>query len=74
MKPNSKFHQPDPLYIELLVSLSPLETQIETARCIGISPRMLRYYTAPPEKGGRPCPYPEQFALESLVEFRRVKE
>lgn len=67
MKPDAQQHDPDPQRLRELIEKSGLTIR-GAAEQIGISDRMLRYYLTPEDKKShRPCPYPEQFALESLA-------
>ncbi|MFK7161844.1 hypothetical protein V6U78_12440 [Marinospirillum sp. MEB164] len=67
MKPDANQHDPDPERLRELIEKSGLSIRA-AAQQIGISDRMLRYYLTPEDKKShRPCPYPEQFALEALA-------
>jgi hypothetical protein len=63
--PDATRHDPRPAYLRALVADTGL-SQRATARRIGISARLLRYYLAPREADHRVAPYPVQFCLESL--------
>lgn len=66
MKPNAKNHDPCPIYIRELIQRTGMIGEDVAAR-IGISVRMLRYYTAPVGGDWRPAPYLVQYALEQLA-------
>lgn len=73
MKPDARNHNPAPGYIRSLVESADL-TQREAARAIGITDRMVRYYLSDKPDSYRPCPYPEQFALECLTPGPTLQE
>lgn len=65
--PASGFHKPDPHYIKSLMRKIGM-TQKGIARRLGITPRVLRYYTQDTSAADRrECPYLVQYALEQLV-------
>ena len=66
MIPDSTKRDPRPEYIRALIAKAGL-TQRAAAKRIGISDRLIRYYTAGPEADGRPAPYCVQYALEALA-------
>lgn len=68
MQPNAELHNPDPEYLRVLVERTGLSQQA-VARRLGISPRLVRYYLAPPGPDSRPAPYTVQFALERLAAY-----
>lgn len=65
MSPDATKHDPRPEYLRALIDSAGL-SQRETARRIGVSERMMRYYLAAESADHRPAPYVVQFALESL--------
>lgn len=45
MKPDASKHNPDPAYLRLLLKQAGV-SQVEAARAIGVTERMMRYYLA----------------------------
>lgn len=68
-KPDAAHHNPRPDYLCALLSTAGL-SQLEAARRIGVSGRVMRYYLA----GEREAPYPIQYALEQLASGPPVPE
>lgn len=67
MKPDSSYHNPDPLYLRGLIKRAGL-TQGKAAELIGITDRAMRYYLSDEtNESYRPAPYPVQYALECLA-------
>jgi transcriptional regulator with XRE-family HTH domain len=60
--PDASKHDPRPEYLRALLDQTGL-SQHATARRIGISERVMRYYLA----GEREAPYPVQYAIERLA-------
>ena len=71
MIPDATKHDPRPEYIRALIAKAGL-TQRAAAKRIGVSERMMRYYTAGPEADGRLAPYCVQYALEALARAARL--
>jgi predicted transcriptional regulator len=69
MKPNAARHDPRPEYLRALVDKTGL-SQRAAAERIGISARLMRYYLALDAGEARTAPYPVQFALEALANYR----
>jgi hypothetical protein len=75
MIPDSTQHNSDPYYLDdivkkIVASKRYGNTQSVATR-IGISARTLRSYCDPGDQ--RQCPYPVQFALESLLDSLNAK-
>jgi hypothetical protein len=67
MKPDIALHNPSPAYLRGLLDQAGVK-QIEAARLIGVSDRMMRYYLADEASDKhRAAPYLVQFALECLA-------
>ena len=68
MKPDIKNYNPDPVYIRTLLEKAGL-SQRKTARILGVSERMMRYYLVHTDDPNyRPMPYTVQFAIECLAQ------
>ena len=63
MKPNAETHNPDPEYLTQVAKRTGL-TQARISELVGVPVRTLNRYLNTPGS----CPYPVQFALESLQE------
>ena len=61
-------HNPDPQYLRSILEALGM-SQRQSARMLGLSERMMRYYLSDPNSENyREAPYLVQFALESLLE------
>ncbi len=65
MTPNSAHHNPDPRYLRVLIERAGF-TQEAAAQLIGVSGRRMRAYLPLDPQARHKCPYPVQYALESL--------
>ena len=65
-KPDASTHDPDPAYLRSLIADAGLSIRA-TARRLGISERMMRYYVADEAGDHRSAPYAVQYALEALA-------
>lgn len=68
MTPNAENHAPDPAYLRELIKKSGV-TQLEAAKLIGISDRVMRKYLAKRDSvSALEAPYSVQFCLECLAQ------
>lgn len=73
MTPNAETHNPDPAYLRELIKKAGI-TQLEAAKLIGISDRMLRKHLAKRESvSALDAPYSVQFCLECLANDKEKK-
>ena len=65
-KPDVSLHNPDAVYMRSLVTACDM-TQVEAAKALGLSERVMRYYLSQNPDTFRPAPYTVQYALEQLA-------
>lgn len=67
-KPDATLHNPDAAYMRSLVTACDM-TQVEAAKALGLSERVMRYYLSLNEDTFRPAPYTVQYTLEQLAAY-----
>lgn len=69
--PDATYHDPDPLYLRILIERSGF-SQRGAAYRIGISERVMRYYLSPKASAHHiDAPYCVQYALEVLAVYHQ---
>ena len=63
MMPNVKTHNPCPEYVKKIITDTGMSIN-DVAKILGISIRMMRYYTS--KRDNKPIPYCVQYSIESL--------